>query len=128
MAVATSVATPVPTPVYSAGRAPVKEKEKKIYLPDTLAEWPWPRAINPHYAEAKEESQAWAASFNAFSPKAQHAFNRCDFSTSFRNFCKLFFAYLLTVYVLFSRISSDLLASLAYPLATKRTIRCLCPQ
>jgi len=54
----------------------------KFYIPDTLAKWPWPRHLNPHYEEAKKESQEWASSFKAFNPKAQHAFNRCDFSKS----------------------------------------------
>ncbi|KAN0078464.1 Isoprenoid synthase domain containing protein [Tylopilus felleus] len=52
----------------------------KVFIPNTLARWPWPRRINPHYAEVKKESAAWTASFGAFSPKAQHAFNRCDFN------------------------------------------------
>ena len=49
-------------------------------LPDTLAGWPWPRRINPHYAEVKAASAAWLESFHAFGPKAQRAFNLCDFS------------------------------------------------
>ncbi|THH19394.1 hypothetical protein EW146_g1751 [Bondarzewia mesenterica] len=71
----------------------------KIFIPDTVAKWPWPRHLNPHYAEVKKESAAWAANFQAFSPKAQHAFNRCDF---------------------------NLLASLAYPLADKERLRTGC--
>ncbi|ETW81359.1 hypothetical protein HETIRDRAFT_51706 [Heterobasidion irregulare TC 32-1] len=51
----------------------------KIYLPDTLAHWRWPRRINPHYLEVKEEAAAWIASFRVFSPKAQRAFDLCDF-------------------------------------------------
>ncbi|KAK7694474.1 Delta(6)-protoilludene synthase [Cerrena zonata] len=49
-------------------------------IPDTLRNWPWPRHLNLHYAVCKEESAAWCESFNAFSPKAQRAFNRCDFN------------------------------------------------
>ena len=56
----------------------------KVFIPNTLARWPWPRRINPHYATVKKESAAWTASFGAFSPKAQHAFNRCDFSKGHR--------------------------------------------
>lgn len=59
-----------------------KEKSQaviSIHIPDTLAHWPWPRAINPHYEECKAESDAWIQSFNVFSPKAQAAFNRCEF-------------------------------------------------
>ncbi|KAF8452301.1 hypothetical protein L210DRAFT_3384514, partial [Boletus edulis BED1] len=51
----------------------------KVFIPNTLARWPWPRRINPHYDAVKKESAAWTTSFGAFSPKAQHAFNRCDF-------------------------------------------------
>jgi hypothetical protein len=51
-----------------------------IVIPDTLRYWPWARDINPHYEECKRESAAWAESFKAFSPKAQIAFNKCDFS------------------------------------------------
>ncbi|KAM7187058.1 terpene cyclase [Naviculisporaceae sp. PSN 640] len=51
-----------------------------IRLPDTLRNWPWRRTINPHYEECKTESEAWIESFRAFSPRAQKAFNRCNFS------------------------------------------------
>ncbi|THH26436.1 hypothetical protein EUX98_g7752 [Antrodiella citrinella] len=68
-------------------------------LPDTLAAWPWPRRINPHYAEVKQDSAAWLESFQAFGPRAQKAFNVCDF---------------------------NLLASLAYPLARKEHLRTGC--
>lgn len=51
-----------------------------ITIPDTLRNWPWPRFINPHYEECKAESSAWCEGFHAFSPKAQIAFNRCDFN------------------------------------------------
>ncbi|TBU29047.1 terpenoid synthase [Dichomitus squalens] len=68
-------------------------------LPDTLAAWPWTRRINPHYAEVKEGSAAWLESFHAFGPKAQRAFNLCDF---------------------------NLLASLAYPIASKEQLRTGC--
>ena len=27
-----------------------------LYLPETMANWPWPRAINPHYEEVKSET------------------------------------------------------------------------
>ncbi|KAJ7737458.1 terpenoid synthase [Mycena maculata] len=67
-----------------------------IRLPDTLATWPYPRRINPFYAALKIESSAWLESFNAFSLKAQKAFNRCDF---------------------------NLLASLAYPTAPRHHLR-----
>ncbi|THH10180.1 hypothetical protein EW146_g8449 [Bondarzewia mesenterica] len=72
---------------------------EKIYIPDTLANWKWPRHLNTHYAEVKKESAAWLASFGAFSPRAQYAFDRCDF---------------------------NLLASFAYPLANKEHLRSGC--
>ncbi|PBK68860.1 terpenoid synthase [Armillaria solidipes] len=68
-------------------------------LPETVANWPWPRKINPYYEEAKAESEAWFHSFEAFTPEAQRAFDRCDFS---------------------------LLASLAYTTATKEQLRTAC--
>jgi len=52
----------------------------KIKLPDFLDYWPWPRALNPYYEEAKNEANAWAHSFGFFDKKSQDAFDRCDFS------------------------------------------------
>ena len=54
---------------------------ERYYIPKTLENWKWPRRINPHRSEVEAESLAWMKSFNAFSPKAQDAFDRCDFST-----------------------------------------------
>ena len=51
-------------------------------IPDNLTDWKWPRHLNPHYPEVKAASAAWARSFGAFSPKAQYAYDRCDFSMS----------------------------------------------
>ncbi|KAI0052749.1 terpenoid synthase [Auriscalpium vulgare] len=53
---------------------------EKFYIPNCLENWKWPRALNPYYEEVKAESAAWARSFGAFSPKAQHAYDRCDFN------------------------------------------------
>ncbi|KAF8212710.1 terpenoid synthase [Mycena galopus ATCC 62051] len=55
-------------------------QEVSFYLPDMLPQWPWPRSINSFYEEAKKESAEWCESFKAFSPKAQKAFNLCDFN------------------------------------------------
>ncbi|KAI0284087.1 terpenoid synthase [Russula brevipes] len=53
----------------------------RYYMPDLLESWRWThRHLNPHYQEVKEESAAWARSFGAFSPKAQEAYDRCNFS------------------------------------------------
>ncbi|KAJ7123606.1 terpenoid synthase [Mycena epipterygia] len=70
-----------------------------IRLPDTLTQWPYPREMNAYYDEIKRESSTWLESFNAFSPKSQSAFNRCDF---------------------------NLLASLAYPKAARHHLRSGC--
>ncbi|KAK3301877.1 terpenoid synthase [Chaetomium strumarium] len=51
-----------------------------IYIPDTLAQWPWPRAINAHYEECKAASESWIHGFNVFSPEDQAAFDSCNFS------------------------------------------------
>ncbi|KAK1834411.1 terpenoid synthase [Podospora conica] len=50
-----------------------------IRIPDNLAAWPWPRAVNPHMEECSAASDAWLQQFNVFSPRAQAAFNRCQF-------------------------------------------------
>ncbi|KAJ3491180.1 hypothetical protein NLI96_g902 [Meripilus lineatus] len=48
-------------------------------LPNTLANWPWPRRVNPHYDTIAPVSAAWVESFRAMSPSAQKAFNACKF-------------------------------------------------
>ncbi|KAH9011292.1 hypothetical protein EDB85DRAFT_2160163 [Lactarius pseudohatsudake] len=54
----------------------------RYYIPVNLDKWKWPRRINPHYAEVKAASSAWVRSFGVFSPKAQEAYDRCDFGMS----------------------------------------------
>jgi hypothetical protein len=81
----------------------------RYYIPNNLDNWKWPRHINPHYAEVKAESAAWARSFGAFSPKAQDAYDRCDFSKIYR----LIQTNSITHFLL------DRLACLAYPLHNK---------
>ncbi|KAJ7125817.1 terpenoid synthase [Mycena crocata] len=68
-------------------------------FPDTIAGWPWLRRINPHFEAVKVESEAWFRTFKAFGPKAQKAFERCDF-------CRL--------------------ASLAYPALNNQRLRTGC--
>lgn len=51
-----------------------------ILLPDFQGNWQWPRRTNPHTREIRQESLDWAASFGAFTPRAQKAFDKCDFS------------------------------------------------
>ncbi|KAG1854771.1 isoprenoid synthase domain-containing protein [Suillus tomentosus] len=72
---------------------------KKIFIPDLLARWPFPRRLNQHHSKVCAESFSWLASFKAFSPKAQQAFDRCNFS---------------------------LLACLAYPIASEEHVRSSC--
>ena len=55
---------------------------ERYYIPKTLENWKWPRRINPHHNEVDAETLAWIRSLNAFSPKAQDAFDRGNFSTS----------------------------------------------
>jgi hypothetical protein len=77
----------------------------RIFIPNALARWPWPRRINPNYAVLKKEAGTWIMSFQAFSPKAQDAYNRCDFG-------KCFPSYSVRVLILFD--SSPRLFSLPY--------------
>ncbi|KAF7357303.1 Terpene cyclase [Mycena sanguinolenta] len=51
----------------------------EFVLPNTMASWPWLRRINPHFETVKAECEAWFRTLNAFSPKAQKAFDKCDF-------------------------------------------------
>jgi len=53
---------------------------QKIRLPNLLADWPYPRHLNPHYSQARAESSSWIQRFHAFRPSAQRAFDACDFN------------------------------------------------
>ncbi|EJD04757.1 terpenoid synthase [Fomitiporia mediterranea MF3/22] len=57
----------------------MSNEAKLLSFPDTLANWPWKRAINPYYEEVKAESDAWFRNFKAFSPRSQYAFEKCNF-------------------------------------------------
>src|SRR6266571_6723691 len=59
-------------------------------LPDPLAQWPWPRKLNQHYAEVKPESDNWIHSFEALDPESQRSFDLC-------NFCK-YICFVLTFF------------------------------
>ncbi|KAF8433262.1 isoprenoid synthase domain-containing protein [Boletus edulis BED1] len=72
---------------------------RRVFIPNVLGRWPWPHRINPNYAAVRKEADAWVTNFHAFSPKAQDAYNRCDF---------------------------NLLACLAYPIASKEHVRAGC--
>ena len=45
-------------------------------IPDTLADWPWPRQFNPHTEEATSESNIWFKSLGIYSPRSQQAWER----------------------------------------------------
>ncbi|KAG1815061.1 terpenoid synthase [Suillus subaureus] len=72
----------------------------KIFIPNTVSTWPWPRCLNQYYSEVKVESAAWFSSFKAFnSAKALDAFE-----------C----------------INSDLVSCLGHPIASKVHVRSVC--
>ena len=50
-----------------------------LYLPDTMAEWPWPRTLNVHYLDVQRESGEWFLGFDALGPRSQSAFTKCNF-------------------------------------------------
>jgi len=54
------------------------DSTKMIYFPDTMTNWPWPRAINPHFEAVKFEVDASFRDFKALSPKSQEAFDKCN--------------------------------------------------
>jgi hypothetical protein len=51
----------------------------QIYLPDPLAQWPWPRMLSEHYTKVKPECDTWLQSFGALDAKSQKSFNLCNF-------------------------------------------------
>ncbi|KAH9477371.1 Delta(6)-protoilludene synthase [Psilocybe cubensis] len=78
--VATVASTEPKVPV-AANPEEKQAAEPPFYmLPDTLRNWPYERIISPYYRAAQAESVAWLESFKPFSPAAQVAFNKCDFS------------------------------------------------
>ncbi|KZV87921.1 putative terpene cyclase [Exidia glandulosa HHB12029] len=84
----------------SSPESETSSTERLVFtLPDNLRDWPWQRRINPFYEEAKIASTGWIRGFKAFSPRAQKAFERCDF---------------------------DRLASLAYPDTSYNELRVSC--
>ncbi|KAG6330338.1 hypothetical protein ID866_8752 [Astraeus odoratus] len=70
-----------------------------FYLPNTMANWPWPRKMNPYFEEVKAEANEWFRAFNALTPQSLKAFEKCDFAR---------------------------LASLAYPNASREHLRVAC--
>ena len=62
----------------TADKASNEHRLVKIFIPNLVARWPWPRRINPHYDAVKNESASWIAGFGAFSPEEQRAIDFCD--------------------------------------------------
>ncbi|KUJ12619.1 terpenoid synthase [Mollisia scopiformis] len=60
----------------------------RIFFPDLEANWMWPRRVNPHTPEIKQECLEWVGRFGAFTPAAQKAFDKCDFN-QLRSACDL---------------------------------------
>ncbi|KAG1738965.1 terpenoid synthase [Suillus lakei] len=56
----------------------MEARPKTIYLPDTMTNWPWPRAINPHFEAVKVEADAWLYGFKTLSPESLDAFDKCN--------------------------------------------------
>ncbi|KAG2036834.1 terpenoid synthase [Suillus americanus] len=72
----------------------------KIFIPNTVSTWPWPRRLNEYYPEVKVESAAWFASFKAFSSAG--------------------------ALDAFERIHCDLVSCLGNPIASKAHVRSAC--
>lgn len=58
-------------------------RPKTIYLPDTMTNWPWPRAVNPHYEAVKIEADAWFRSFKTLDQELLKAFDKCNTGWSY---------------------------------------------
>ena len=85
-------------------------EEQFIYLPKTMEDWPWKRAINPFYEEVKAQSNDWLYTFNPFNERSQLAFDKCDFGKYMNQ------PFLI---VTCADFYLALLASLSYPNASK---------
>lgn len=53
-------------------------RPRVICLPNTMTNWPWPRAMNPHYEVVKAEVDASFREFKALSAESQEAYDKCD--------------------------------------------------
>ncbi|KJZ76904.1 hypothetical protein HIM_03781 [Hirsutella minnesotensis 3608] len=58
----------------------IDQTQHILHIPETLHNWAWARVVSPHYEDCKRKSAAWVENLGAFGPKAQIAFNKCDFS------------------------------------------------
>jgi len=48
-----------------------------------MANWPWPRAINPHFEDVKVEVDAWFRDLKALDPESQEAFHKSNFGATY---------------------------------------------
>lgn len=94
-----------------------------IVLPNFEATWRWSRQINPHTNAIRQDTLEWAASFKAFSPKAQRAFDKCDFS---KGPLSIPSGSVLKVPECYggAHKAIDLLTGLLYPFVSKEQLRC----
>ncbi|KAG1833624.1 isoprenoid synthase domain-containing protein [Suillus subalutaceus] len=53
-------------------------RPRVFYLPDTMTNWPWPRAMNPHFEVVKAEVDALFRESKALSAESQEALDKCD--------------------------------------------------
>ncbi|KAG1874825.1 isoprenoid synthase domain-containing protein [Suillus subluteus] len=53
-------------------------RPRVIYLPDTMTNWPWPRAMNPYFEVVKAEVDASSRESKALSAESQEALDKCD--------------------------------------------------
>lgn len=86
-----------------------------LFIPDTMVNWPWPRAINPHYVEVKADCVAWFHAFKALNARSQYAFDKGDFGMCSHSTLSETFAHTPHHKTL------ALLAALAYPWVSKGT-------
>ena len=49
-----------------------------LYIPNTLANWPWRRQISPHYEEVKAASRAWVDKHAHFFKRGLEELDKAD--------------------------------------------------
>ena len=49
-----------------------------LYIPNTLATWPWRRQISPHYEEVKAASRAWVDKHARFFKRGLEELEKAD--------------------------------------------------
>jgi len=55
-----------------------REQQRILYIPDTLATWPWRREISPHYEEVKAASRAWVEKYAHFFKRGLEQLEKAD--------------------------------------------------